>query len=66
VRYLLDGLVLGVLLVTSDGHVIPMSMSVHCVEMVYSSLLILEQVLWLAVTEAHEGTSLHKPKVTSS
>jgi hypothetical protein len=34
--------------------------------MVYSSLLMLEQVLWLAVTEAHEGSSLYTSKVTSS
>jgi hypothetical protein len=33
---------------------------------VYSLLLILEQVLWLAVTLAHDGSSLHKTQVTSS
>lgn len=62
-------LMIDVFLITGDGampEVITRNMPVFCVEMVYSSLLIPEQVFWFAATEAHGGSSLHAPKVTSS
>lgn len=63
------GVTIDVFLVTGDGAMpegITTNMSVYCVKMLYSSLLVLEQVFWLAVTKARGGSSLRASEVTSS